>query len=91
MRRREASDVPSLAVLCERHVLGVLSSISTAMANCKEQTRTLDERKTSLLVELAQVSASLEEVHRCRLDLEDMRDGMLEDIEERLGAESAQA
>ena len=41
----------------------VLSTIAAAVADCKAQTRALEVRKASLLVELATISDSLEDVY----------------------------
>ena len=81
----QPSTVPSLASLCERKFAHVLGNIRGTIANIKAESRVLDERKAALTVELAAVADSLEEMHRCKKQLEDMEDAMLDDIHGQLG------
>ena len=71
---------PALASLCEHHVGSVWRSIARAIADCVEKTKELDERKTTLLLELATVSDALEDVSCCRQQLEQSRESMLDEI-----------
>ena len=67
----------------------VLSTIAAAVADCKAQTRALEVRKASLLVELATISDSLEDMYNSRVQLTSMAEDMLEDISDSLGADAA--
>ena len=74
--------VATLAELCVRELHPVVHSITTAISECASQTRVLDKRKDELLVELGVVSASLEDVHRCRVQLEDLLEPIITTIRE---------
>ena len=83
--------VPTLLDLCARSLHPVVSQVDTAIADCKAQTCALDKRKDELLVELATVSESLEDVHRCRVQLEAMLEPIVEGIMEMRPQAAAEA
>ena len=58
----------------------ILDTMAAAVADCKAQTRALEERKAALLVELATISDSLENVHNSRRQLESMAEDVLDGV-----------
>jgi hypothetical protein len=77
--------VPSLAQLCEAHLSRVFASIDATTAKCVRESRELDERKTELTVELGMVAQSLEDLHKCRSQLQEMKESMLDELYEKCG------
>jgi len=67
----------------------ILDTMAAAVADCKAQTRALEERKAALLVELATISDSLEDVHKSRAQLESMAEDVLDGVSEQHGEEFA--
>ena len=73
----------------EAELSGVLGNIFSSVADCRAQSRALEERKAALLVELGTVSAALDDVYQCRTQLEGMQESMLDELYERLGESTA--
>ena len=70
--------LPTLRSLCEGHFDAVLGQLDSGVATCVAQERACEERKTALLLELAATSDALEELYKCRMDLEETRESALE-------------
>ena len=80
----QAPEPPSLAALSVDALRGRVRGLDGAIAQCTTQSRELSDRKDSLLVELGVISDSLEELHKCRTQLEELREDVLDEVHERL-------
>ena len=79
--------VPSLSALSTSALLTQVRGLEATIARCIDESRTLTSRKDALLVELGAVSDALEELHKCRMQLEDMREDILDEVHEQLPPE----
>ena len=57
--------------------------LDEAIARCVTESRDMTQRKDALLVELGVISDSLEQLHLCRTQLEELREDAIEEMDER--------
>mgnify|MGYP003684630829 CR=1 FL=1 len=78
-----------LRVLCEQHIRQTLGSMDQVEQSCAAQTARLEQRKDALLVELATLSDSLEDISLCARNVREARQALLEDVAELIGEDAA--